>query len=78
MQKIKWPVIFVTAYAILYQLTPYFGFSEKTILTLFVIAPIPVFWMVYKILKDGIPSQRTFDEYFYEDSDYKRNKISDS
>lgn len=30
-------------------------------------------WMVITILKDPHPSTRTFDEYFYEDSDVRRN-----
>jgi hypothetical protein len=30
-------------------------------------------WMVITILKDPHPSSRTFDEYFYEDSDVRRN-----
>jgi hypothetical protein len=77
MQKIKWPVISVSGFAIFYQLTPYFGFPDQTIMALFIIAPLPVIWMAFKILKNGIPSQRTFDEYFYDDVDYKRNKISE-
>lgn len=77
MEKIKWPVIIVTAYAFFYQFTPAIGFSDQVIMTLFMVSPIPVLWMVYKILKNGIPSQRTFDEYFYEDVDYKRNRIQD-
>ncbi len=73
MKKIKWPVILVTTYAFLYQFTPYAGFSDQVVILLFIISPIPVLWMAYKILKNGIPSQRTFDEYFYEDTDYRRN-----
>jgi hypothetical protein len=75
MQKIKWPVITVTSFAFFYQLTPYVGFSDKTIIAMFIVSPFAVTWMIYKILKNGIPSQRTFDEYFYEDSDYKRNNL---
>ena len=73
MEKIKWPVILVTIYAFLYQFTPYAGFSDQAIILLFLLSPIPVLWMAYKILKNGTPSQRTFDEYFYEDTDYRRN-----
>lgn len=75
MKKIKWPLLLVTAFAVFYQFTPYLGFSDQVILSLFMISPIPVLWMVYKILKDGVPSGRTFDEYFYDDLDYTRNKI---
>ena len=75
MKKIKWPVLLVTAFAVSYQFTPYLGFSDQVIISLFMISPIPVLWMAYKILKDGLPSGRTFDEYFYDDLDYTRNKI---
>ena len=77
MKKIKWPIIVVTAYVFFYQLSPYFGISDRIIITMFAISPIAVMWMAYKILKNGIPSQRTFDEYFYEAPDYKRNNISE-
>lgn len=76
MKKIKWPIILVTAFAVCYQFTPYLGFSDKTIFILFMISPIAVLWMAYKILKDGVPSGRTFDDYFYDDLDYKRNNVS--
>ncbi|MBC7887406.1 MAG: hypothetical protein H7Z13_05910 [Ferruginibacter sp.] len=76
MEKIKWPVIIVTAYAFFYQLTPYIGFSDIAIMTMFMTSPIPVIWMAYKILKTGKSSQRSFDVYFYEDMDYKCNKAT--
>lgn len=78
MKKIKWPITGVTVYMIFYQFTPYIGFGDEIILAMFAVSPIPITWMVYKILKDGIPSQRSFDEYFYEDSDYKRNVVPDA
>lgn len=74
MKKIKWPVLLATTYAVLYQFTPYAGLPDQAIILLFILSPIPVLWMAYKILKNGIPSQRTFEEYFYEDTDYRRNR----
>jgi len=73
MKKIKWPIIIVTTFAFLYQFTPYAGFSDGIILMLFAISPFAVIWMAYQVLRNGTPCDRTFDEYFYEDSDYKRN-----
>ncbi|MEP7108710.1 MAG: hypothetical protein ABI760_12025, partial [Ferruginibacter sp.] len=73
MQNIKLPVFIVSAYAFFYQFTPYIGFSDITIMAMFTISPVLVCWMAYKILKNGNPSQRSFEEYFYEDSNYKRN-----
>lgn len=75
MKKIKWPIIIVTTFAFFYQFTPYAGFSEDVILLLFAISPFTVIWMAYQILKNGTPSDRTFDEYFYEDLDYRRNGL---
>jgi hypothetical protein len=31
------------------------------------LAPVLVIWMVYSILKNAIPSSRTFEECWYED-----------
>lgn len=74
MQKIKWPLIVVTAYLVFYQSASFFNFSANTIIALYISSPILLLWMVYKILKDGVPSQRSFDDYFYDDWDYRRNK----
>ncbi len=75
MKKIKWPIIIVTTFAFFYQFTPYVGLSDDFILVLFLISPIAVIWMAYQILKNGTPTERTFNEYFYEDLDYKRNDV---
>jgi uncharacterized membrane protein YqjE len=72
MQKIKWPIAIVTIYLIIYQSAALLGFPDNTIAVMYVVSPLLVLWMVYKILKDGTPSDRTFDEYFYDDYDYKR------
>jgi hypothetical protein len=78
MQKILWPVIIVTVFAFFYQVTPYIGFSDDAIMILFCFSPIPVLWLVYHVLKNGIASSRTFEEYFYEDLNYKRNDLKAS
>jgi hypothetical protein len=72
MEKIKYPVLLVTAFAFLYQFTPFLGASEKLIFALFLLSPLVVIWLVYKVLKDGKPSRFTWDEKFYDDSDYMR------
>jgi hypothetical protein len=72
MKKIKLPVFLVTALAVIYQLSPHIGFSDALIFILFLILPVAVIWMVYRILKDGTPTTKTWDEYFYEDHVYKR------
>jgi hypothetical protein len=78
MQKIKWPIAIVTTYLIIYQSAALLGFSDNTIAVMYIASPFLLLWMVYKILKDGTPSERTFDEYFYDDYDYKRNNIEET
>ncbi|MCW3091523.1 MAG: hypothetical protein JWP81_2592 [Ferruginibacter sp.] len=73
MKKIKWPVILVTAYAFFYRLAPHLGFPDSVVLSMFVMSPVVVCWLAYKILKDGARCEKTFDEYFYEDVEYRRN-----
>lgn len=73
MKPILFPIILVTVFAVVYNLLPYLGANENQIAALFAISPFAVIWMVYRILKDGIPSEKTWDEHFYEDHPYKRN-----
>lgn len=73
MHKIKFPIIFVTGFIIVYNALFFFSISKWVLFFLFSIAPIALIWMVYKILKFGKPSQYSWDEYFYEDHEYKRN-----
>jgi membrane protein implicated in regulation of membrane protease activity len=72
MKKIKVPVFLVTALAVIYQLSPFIGFNKQLIFLLFLILPFAMIWMVYRILKDGTPTEKTWEEFFYEDHHYKR------
>lgn len=73
MKNIQFPIILVTSFAVLYNALPFLGANENQIAALFIISPFAVIWMVYRILKDGVPSEKTWDEYFYEDLNYRRN-----
>jgi Co/Zn/Cd efflux system component len=75
MQKIKWPIIIVSAYLIFYQSAGFLDFSVNIIIAVYILSSVLLLWMVYKILKDGVPSGRKFDEYFYDDWDYRRKEI---
>jgi hypothetical protein len=69
MRPILFPVIAATVYLFVYS---YLAFTETwvwLVIWMFVLSPMVVIWMVYKVLKNGIPSTRTFDEYFYDDVD---------
>lgn len=77
LKGIGFPVALVTLFAFFYQATPYFGFSDTAIMLMFCISPFLFIWMVYRVLRDGKPSEKTWDEHFYEDLDYRRSGSSD-
>ena len=72
MEKIKMPIAITTAYVILYVSTIHLDDSLRLPILLFSLSPIPVFWMVWRVLRDGTPSPFTFKEKFYDDHDYMR------
>ncbi|MBL0358812.1 MAG: hypothetical protein IPP72_18965 [Chitinophagaceae bacterium] len=78
MKAIKFPILLVTLFAVLYNSLPFFGVNQQLITALFAIAPFATLWMVYRILKDGIPTNKTWENHFYEDYDYKRNGKEDA
>ena len=53
MENIKGPILLATLYLVLYGFPPFLGIVPLTSL-LFFLSPIPVFWKVYKVLKDGV------------------------
>jgi len=73
MGPVKFPILFTSAYLLVYTLLPYFGATLELMFTLFLCSPFLVVWMVIRILKDGKPSGKKFNEgYFYEDFDYRK------
>ncbi len=66
-------VIAVTLYALVFQASPWLGFSDGLIFTMFFLSPFVMIYMVYMVLRFGEPSKHTFEERFYDDWDYKRN-----
>ena len=74
MTKIKAPIVISTILLIVYSFSTQLDISYSIIFTLFIAANAVFLWMVYKILKDGKSSEKSFDEYFYEDrEDLKRS-----
>ncbi|MCE2496641.1 MAG: hypothetical protein J4F31_08720 [Flavobacteriales bacterium] len=66
MENIKWPILLATGYLGVYAMSPYLNIPAFTSL-LFILSLIPVFWMVYKVLKDGVESDKHWDEgHFYD------------
>jgi Flp pilus assembly protein TadB len=65
------PIMLVTAFLVAYVVLSYFSF-EILVSAMFLISPFLVIWMVYRVLRYGKPSGRTFSEYFYDDVDHQR------
>lgn len=75
MKNIKFPIILTTAALFLYTIAPDLGFSFLAISLFFVIMNILLIWMVIRVLKDGVPSDKKFDDRFYEDYDHINDRF---
>jgi hypothetical protein len=74
MKKLPLVIGAATGFAAFYQITPLIGVPAGIIIILFVVSHCVVLYMAYVILKHGIPSEDTFEDKFYEDSPYRRNR----
>lgn len=72
MKQLKVPVLFVSTLVFIYAISPGLGFSDNVVFLFFLLLPIAVIWMAYRILKDGTPTTKIWEEHFYEDHAYKR------
>lgn len=73
MKKAEIVAIVVTCFAIVYNALPFFNVSADIILFLFACSPFLLLYLVLVVLKNGKPSEYTFEERFYCDWDYKPN-----
>ncbi|MBS0001357.1 MAG: hypothetical protein KFF73_20395 [Cyclobacteriaceae bacterium] len=73
MKYIKFPVFFTSAFLMIYALLPSLGAPFFIVFVFFILMLAFLFWMVYRILKDGEPSGRKFTEHWYDDVDIPRN-----
>lgn len=71
------PVFLVTAVLVVYVILSVYWANPIMMLSVYMLSPFLVIWMVYRVLKDGVPSDRTFDEYFYDDVDKQRFRIKE-
>ena len=67
MENIKFPILVTTIFMLIVNLMPFLGAAYSIIATLLFFAPFIMMWMVYKTLKEGTPSKKTFDTHWYED-----------
>lgn len=65
MERIKKPILITTVVWLLAQMSPILG-SGGIVMLATVITFVMVIWMVIRVLKDGTPSDQTFDDQFYE------------
>jgi len=77
MEKIKWPILLATGYLLLYTATAQLEAAIQWTILLFSLSPLPVIWMVWRVLRDGTPSNFTFKERFYEDYHYERVPVKE-
>ena len=64
-------IFLATLYLLFFNASPHLDVPNWVIITLFILSPIVV---IYVVLKYGKPSKYTFEEQFYEDHNYERNK----
>ena len=67
MKNIQFPVYFTSLVLAFYAMTPYLGVPYALVSTLFLALNVMIIWMVVRVLKDGVPSQHTWEETWYDD-----------
>lgn len=67
MENLHKPVGITTLILILYLVSVYTNMVFAIVFLLFMILNFFTIWMVIRILKDGKPSQKTFEDHWYED-----------
>lgn len=67
MKNLHFPVIATTLVLFFYLISVYTNVVFSIVFMLFLILNVLTVWMVIRILKDGEPSGRTFEEKWYED-----------
>ena len=67
MENIQVPIFVTTTFVFMVNIMPFLGFGLSVIATCLFFAPFVVFWMVYRTLKDGVPSKNTFETHWYDD-----------
>ena len=72
MKNIRFPVIFTTAYLVIFTWLALFEIDELLAIILFLVSPVMVVWMVFNVLKNGEYKGPGFNERFYQDDDYEK------
>ena len=75
MKNVQFPILFATFYLVLYVACLEILGMTSVVLILFGLSPVVIVWMVIRVLKDGVPSGKTFTDHFYDDHAYIRVPI---
>jgi len=67
MKALKYPIAITTLLLIVYNIMPFVGVPFAIIFFTMLLLTGLTIWMVIKILKDGKPSGRTFEDHWYDD-----------
>lgn len=67
MKDYLFPVFATTGFLIIYLTVLFLNLNTALILFLFSVSPIPMIWMVYRVLTADADSRFTFEERWYED-----------
>jgi hypothetical protein len=73
--KTRYSILITTTLLVMYIIFAHMPFPYALILLLFLMTSGSLLWMVYAILTDTTDlSDKTFDDYFYEDSGQKHKQ----
>ncbi|WP_291784170.1 hypothetical protein [Cecembia sp.] len=67
MKNYLFPVYLVTAFLIVYVTAIQANLNTALVLFMFSVSPLPIIWMVYKVLTADVKVESTFEEKWYED-----------
>ncbi|MEM6737721.1 MAG: hypothetical protein AAGC64_12780 [Bacteroidota bacterium] len=74
MKNIQFPIVISTILVCGFALGSGLEINYKVLGMFFIVVHVSFFWMIYSILKNGEPTNKSFDDYFYEDrEDIKRS-----
>jgi uncharacterized membrane protein YqjE len=63
----------VTFFLVVYTVISTIPGTDWFVFVMYLMSPVLVIWMVYRVLKAQVQVEETFDEKFYQDRDMKRN-----
>lgn len=77
MKNIRFPVYFTTLALLVYSILLLVAPGSVMVIVILLASPFLIVWMVIRVLKDGVESSRSFEEYFYDDVDIKRLTVKE-